>query len=179
MHESDNGHKGMPPSPTRDNNPERAKNRIGRWSTAEDADEVLTHSFASSCRGKGRIGMHIDQVVARGIGILKTMLRKSRGFWTRASPASGLPRRRLAAAGMPRSGGAGPSGRRRHAPAASRAVSHLQHRSQHQLHERLHRRLRFLRLLSQAQGRRGLSCWNGPSCSKRSKRPSPSAAIRS
>ncbi len=69
----------------------------------------------------------------------------------RLSPDEGL-----AAARVARPGGAGPRGRRRHAPAASRAVPHLQHRPQHQLHERLHGGLRLLRVLPQAEGRRRL-----------------------
>ncbi len=69
----------------------------------------------------------------------------------RLTPDEGLHAARVA-----RSGGPGPGGRRGHAPAASRAVSHLQHRSQRQLHERLHGGLRFLRLLSPAQASRRL-----------------------
>ena len=85
----------------------------------------------------------------------------------------------LAAAGVARSGRAGPGGRRGHAAAAPRAVSHLQHRPQHQLHEHLHERLPLLRVLAPA-GRPGrLRHRPRRTVSARSRRRSSWAATRS
>ena len=64
-------------------------------------------------------------------------------------------------------------------PAAPRAVSHLQHRPQHQLHERLRRRLRLLRLLPQDRATPTPTSCRARSCTRRSRRRSPSAATRS
>ncbi len=75
-------------------------------------------------------------------------LRDSR---PRRGPPTPDTRRRLAPAAIERPGRLGPGGRRRDAPPAPRAVSHIQYRPQHQLHERLLRGLRFLRVLPQDQ----------------------------